>query len=644
LSLDAAISSDRLLTTLALLKVNQEEGFSYVDTYLPFVLHCLDVGGHKEVSGPTVQEELQSEFEIDLPLAVIKRLLREVVVLEKAQVKNKVIVVDRGAIRGSSLNARIAEVERGQALLVDALVSFANEQFPVEWSEEIGEKQIVNYINGFSSRVLAAAIGGDALPKPDAERDHDRYVVHRFARYVANRKPEQFDVLVSLVKGRMLADAMYFVPESREEPPSLKKVEVYLDAPPLLFLLGYAGDEMQAPYTEFLKLLQGQGAVVRCFEHSLTEAKEILDAAAAKANTGRPSEAYHGDVVSHLVASGKTRVDIELLSNSLGKSLNRLGVNPVEVPERKMHRLEPDEGGLSERLQRAINYTNRLARDRDVASLAAIYRIRQGREYRDLEKCQAIFATHNVKLFRTSANFFRQRNPRSVPPCVIDMALATMLWLRDPAAQAALPEDRILARAYAALNPNDQLWAKYNEEIDRLRSSDEISEDDAVFLRYDRDAQEALMDETRGDPEAFIDGTVEQVIARAREAVLEEAEQERDDAIDKAESAANAMSASRDRLKSFASVGATVLSATAFLCILVALILGAAFGPVGPLGDVTSGPVQAICAAIFLTLGILSIVSPSSLWDWRRIFGDWLGGRIFRSLSWIVRLDGQDDE
>ena len=58
------------------------------------------------------------EFEIDLPLAVIKRLLHEVVILEKAQVKNKVIVVDRGKIRGSSLNGRIAEVKRGQALLV----------------------------------------------------------------------------------------------------------------------------------------------------------------------------------------------------------------------------------------------------------------------------------------------------------------------------------------------------------------------------------------------------------------------------------------------------------------------------------------------------------------------------------------------
>ena len=32
----------------------------------------------------------------------------------------------------------------------------------------------------------------------------------------------------------------------------------------------------------------------------------------------------------------RPRVDIELLSNSLGKNLNRLGVNPVEVPDRKV--------------------------------------------------------------------------------------------------------------------------------------------------------------------------------------------------------------------------------------------------------------------------------------------------------------------
>jgi hypothetical protein len=637
----AAQPSERLLTTLALLKVNQEEGFTYVDTYLPFLMHCLEEGGHEEVSSPKLQEELREEFEIELPHAVIKRLLREVERQGKAKAKNGVLVVDREAVRGSSLSAAIAEVERGQASLVEALVDFGNGEFKASWDEVLAERQLVRYVNSFSSRVLAAALTGEDLPRPDIKQDHDEYIVHRFAQAVSQRRPAEFDALVSLVKGRMLADAMYFVSESAEKPPSLEQVEIYLDGPPLLFVLGYAGEEMQAPYLELLRLLEAQGAVVRCFEHSVTEAREILDAAAAKAHTGTSSETYQGDVVSHLVRSGKTPVEIELLANRLENSLLKLGINPVETPARKPH-LEPDEKGLSGRLQRAINYGNPLARDRDIDSLTAIYRIREGREFRDLEKCRAIFATHNLKLFRTSATFFRQRDRRTIPPCVVDMALATMLWLRDPAAQASLPEERIMARAYAALNPTDQLWSKYNEEIDRLRGTDEISEDDAVFLRYDRDAQEALMDETRGDPDAFVDGTVEQVIVRARDNLLAETRAERDAARAAAASATEAIRVSRQRVDRISRVAASAIATTLFAAVVAALVAGAVLGPVGPLSyELTSRAVQIACGAVVVVLGVVTIIHSPSLWEYRGMFAKWLKNQFARALSWGFRLEAK---
>lgn len=633
-----ASSSDRLLTTLALLKVNQEEGQTYVDIYLPFVLHCLEVGEYREVSGPHLKEDLETEFEVELPHAVIKRLLEEAEKRGKLRVENGVYVVISQAVQGSSLGPAIAEVEAGRRLLFDALIEFAVDEFGLGWEEPEAETQVTGYINGFSSRILAAAVTGDSLPQPSAERDDDEYVVHRFARTISTRKPDLFDVLVSLVKGRMLADAMYFFSESAEKPPSLEQVEVYFDGPPLLFMLGYAGGEMRAPYMELLNMLKDQNALIRCFDHSLTEAQEILDAAVARAHTGSSGESYHGDVISYLLRSGRTPVEIEIFSSRLKRDLMELGINPSSTPSRKPH-LEIDEVRLGEKLQRALGYKKTLPRDRDIDSLTAVHRIRDGKALRDLEMCRAVFVTHNVNLFRVSALFFRQRDRRAIPPCVFDMALATMLWLRDPTAQAKLPEERIMARAFAALNPNDQLWTRYNEEIDRLRRFDEISEDDAIFLRYEREAQEALMDETRGDPGAFAEGTVQQVIARSRENLLAETRAERDAAKSEAAAAAKTIRRSRRRVNQMAGWLGEGLSAALFGVVILGLMIGAALGPMGPLPwEVTPGVIQAFCVGLVVVIGLLTIIHSPSLLEYRKMLARWLKRQLLRGALAVLRL------
>ena len=44
-------------------------------------------------------------------------------------------------------------------------------------------------------------------------------------------------------------------------------------------------------------------------------------------------------------------------------------------------------------------------------------------------------------------------------------------WLREPQASPELPRERILASAYAALNPDDRLWQAFNSEVEQLRDA-----------------------------------------------------------------------------------------------------------------------------------------------------------------------------
>jgi len=79
-----------------------------------------------------------------------------------------------------------------------------------------------------------------------------------------------------------------------------------------------------------------------------------------------------------------------------------------------------------------------------------------------------------------------------------------------------------MAQAYAATQPSDALWRKYLKEIDKLRDARQVSPDEYYVLRYTLEAREGVMIVTGGDSDAFSEGTVTEVLERARENVKSE--------------------------------------------------------------------------------------------------------------------------
>ena len=625
----AAALSDRALIVLAMLMVNQKDDQAgSLKVYSPFVYHCLATCRDNVVSTPNLQKALKDDWGVELPQAVINRILAQAEENERVVLIDGTYQVNRPKLGNDDLSSIRAEVARARRELLDGIRTFAKEHFELDWTEENANDALHRYIDAFSSRILAAAVTGGDIQTAPPDTDPDRYVIHRFASHVNERRQQLFDALVIRVKGRMLADSMYFLNENRDEAPSLGQVEVYLDGPVLLFVLGYAGPEIQGQYTELLDMLKRQAAVVRCFEHSVTEAREILDAAATKARTGRASESFHGDVVSHLVRSDKSPVEIELLSDRLPNDLLRLGINPVETPARREHR-QSDEEDLDARLQRRLHYSNRLARERDIDSLTAIYRLRDGKHSRDITDCRALFVTHNPILFQIAASFFRSNDRKAVPPCAHDAALTTMLWLREPTAMPDLPRDRIIADAYAALNPKPELWLKYNEEIERLRTEGHLEEDDVVFLRYGKEAQEALMDETRGNPDAFTAGTVTQVLQRSREVAKADADKRVKAAEGRARSAVGQLVGSREQIRSAAQAIGNFVATTVLVVLSALILLGLIYGPVGPVQEpFVPGILQVVAAVCALAAGIVTMFFRPTLLEHRKSAAVWMSSRI----------------
>lgn len=639
----AAIASDRAISSLAIVKVNFDRRHSFLENFAPFLRHCLNAAQPEPMSVPDLQEGIEEEFGLPLPQEVIKTILRRELRAERVDRVERSMWIARDALDDANLEAVRADARRKQGALVESIAKFA-EQFDAEWDSDYTHELLMNYLDAFSTTLLAAVVAGKSVVERPYNWVGDQYIVHKFVLHAAHADPSSFDFLEVVVKGKMLADAAYLGQGLEDKPSSkpLAKLDVYLDGPILLYLLGYGGQELAAPYVELVGLLKEQGANVRCFTESVEEASGILDVAAGKAWTGSSGARFHGDVVAHLLGQGTSSSDIKLMAARLEADLLGLGVQRVDRPASTDRRQTINEAEFESLLSDEVGYGRKSnAMAIDVEALAAIHRLRKGREASSLAKCRAVFVTQNADLARASAIFFDQhKSGARIPNCLHESAFTTMVWLNRPLAAPRLPHDRIIADAYVAMNPGDRLWQLFHKEIEHLRTVDGLTDEDVHILRVGEESREALMEETLGDEEAYVPGTALQVLERAREAMREDVKRELRKEREAREEVESRLHDRSEAIKARAAQIGRVVARLIFIFIIPILAAGLIFGPLGPLDDGWSPlpeAVQAICTVAVIIFTVWGLWSGVSLRQSGGCMARFAERRAKRLLTWLTR-------
>jgi len=510
----------QLFTSLAIIKVNWEQGQDYIENFVPFVAECLRSAPQPEVSLPQLQTAIADEFGLRIPQGALRVILTRAKRKGYVQQAHGAYQRNDAALAGLSLAKDRARALRQFEELVQKLVRFSETCYQTEWTEERAENALLIFLQDYSATILTAAIEGLPIPKPNRVNARDRYIVHSFVLHLSEKDTAGFDFLETLVKGYMLANALLY-PDLGQVQQRLDRVEFYFDTGFLLRALGLSGPSFQAPCGELLKLLYEVNSNLRCFEHTLGEMQGVLEAAASALQSHSP-RIY--ETFDYLLSTGKTPSDVELIIATLESRLRSLRIEvkpkPPYTPD-----LGINEGGLNRILQDAVGYYSEAARQLDVDSLAAVHRLRNGRFPGQFESCGAVFVTTNTALAAVSTDFFRKEYAAvPIPPCISDHVLTTLIWLKIPNRAQGLPKRRISADCYAALNPPDSLWRLYLQEVDRLVAQGDISKDDYHLLRFSIEARRILMDTTCGSTEAFTEGTPMEVLERAKANVRAETE------------------------------------------------------------------------------------------------------------------------
>lgn len=510
------------LVSFAILNINWEErGRSYIHNFIPFVAECLKLSDIPEVSGVAIQQRLQETFGLSLPLGAIDTILKSAVRDGLLRREKNIFVIIPDAVAGFEISRVRAEVVREHEALVTKFVSFAATRYHLELSREEAEKMLVSYVDLRSLRLAKEMIHGlKHLPSTDQAQE-TVYVVSCFVLHLFEEDAEGFGHLEKLVKGSMLASAMYFS-NPGEITRRFKDLRLFLDTNLLLRALGFLGPTQQQGIHELLHLVRDLGGTLWAFSETVRELQRVLESCANSLRDPRLLKDARSSIVEHCLQSGMRSSDVELAVAKLDRSLESLQIRVDDLPPYS-DRTTIDEPRLEKVLTDAGHYTSHGAVVHDVLAVSAVHRLRSGRVFSSIETAQAVFVTAHRSLVYASRQFFLENdNGNNVPHCMLENQLTTIAWLKSPRAAPDLPRKQILSDCYAALNPGDSLWKKYLTEVDRLRGNKTLTDEDYLILRYSVDAQRALMSRTLGVPEAFTTGTVEEVLAEAQTTVKAE--------------------------------------------------------------------------------------------------------------------------
>jgi hypothetical protein len=510
---------DSAITSLALLKVFWDAQKSYVENFVPFVCDCLRSAPQNEVSLPALQKSIKNDFGLEIPQGALRTIV------EKAR-RSGLVTIQHGVfqrtarcLESDNLTTIKSEVLRKGAALVQKLSDYAKKHFEIDWTPSQAETALYSYLRERSSGVLQAALSGAKLPKIEQSVTQADFIVNSFILNLFERDPDGFEFLEAVVRGSIIANVLLY-PDLDSVGENFDRVEFYFDTRFLLRALGFSGPNLQAPCVELLTLLFTENAALYCFSSTFDEVHRVLDFAARNLRRPPAQREQVGESIDFLVRQGHTASDLELAIASLEQSLGALHIYVKEKPPHRAA-IGIDELRLKDILLSETKYATEEALYHDLDAVTSIHRLRRGKPKESLENCDAIFVTTNAPLTRASTRYFREEfgGTNYAPHCIFHHTLTTLVWLKRPMVAPDLPQKIIVADCYAALNPTDSLWRNYVREIDRLQAKGDITADDYYILRYSSEARSALMELTLADTSAFAEGTVEEVLERARTAM-----------------------------------------------------------------------------------------------------------------------------
>lgn len=479
----------RALASYALLLNNIDSNRSFIGQFVPFVFAVLKDREDKKIEPFQISSLIKEQFGFEIPrlaaLSIINYAKKQGLIIRGV---DKQFYPTQEALDSTHIADISKNLQCKQDIIIQDFITYINEAFHKALPVEEAREQFSLF---FQKNALPFLLTQDAqgselrIVKAPNDRLYDfyKYITH----LDATKNTDFLKHITDIAFGYILASLILGEGEDNALTPQLKGLQIFLDTPIIIRLLGFEGKERQEAQQELISMLRKEGAVLLLLQHTYKETMNILVDVAQKISATPTDAPFIGRTLSYCMYLGLSKADIESSIASFSSFLKANDISIVDttytishnqqynIDHNKLFQTIKDTYRESSSPEVVQNRENAI--ELDVNSIAEVCCRRKNVPATEVSKSISFLLTSNTGLALASKKFIASETSqhRLIPPCLTDSFITTLLWSKSPSAVYQLNEKKMISDCYAALVPDESILKKFLARVERLRKDNKIS-------------------------------------------------------------------------------------------------------------------------------------------------------------------------
>ncbi len=513
---------NKTLFALALLNYNWEKNNKdIIDSYVPLSCTIIREKEYKIIDRDILKNDFIESYGINISLGAIESILKRMIKNGLLSRNNGVYKILEGKIFEEIKPSVKETLDTDFREILNHFIIYSKKEFGIDFTFEDCEMGLISFLKEYDVDLLFANNDGSTVLPQIKESKKIKYIIATFITKLYKEEPSKFSMILKLAKGYSIASLITYS-DLNAYSGSLENVSIYIDAPIIFNLIGINGESNLKLSQELIKELQTQKAKLCIFEINHNEVVGTIQEAINRLRSGKYDLRFCSRILRTAVRENISISTLQLKLNQLESILRKSQIEVVQTPPVVNTKFQINEQKLTDIINslyqnidnQSLPYYKTTQIEKDVISISSIFRIREDSLALSLKSCKALLITNNEQIAYASKKYEREESDykSSIPPCVTDIFLSTILWANYPNKNDSLNIKRLMSECYSMMEIDSRLLNSYYRDIERMHDENTITDDDYCLMTATNLAYNLLEKKTLNDYEDFTDKTVAEIL------------------------------------------------------------------------------------------------------------------------------------
>lgn len=527
---------DKLIGSLAILKSRMVLGSDFISTYIPFVARVLiDINSAKGIEVGNVIEAFGREygFTIERPamITILNKCAKEGLIVKRKNAKYEV-VLDKCvsvAIDKHDVNLQYKKYDD----VIQKLQAYL-EEFEIPLQTEAVETLLLSFLNENSAKTIIANF--ESIDDDEHSSKQYHYVVSKFIKKCQEEDRITYELIIDLAVSYLFTSAIaYGGEDEKTKLDYYKDLQIYLDTPFVLRVLGLNGEEMRDAAISMLNQLYDMNCRFYIFVHTYDEIEQILKDCYKWIESPQYDVFHASYALRTFVEKEFTKADVQEYLDTLENKLKfyKIQIDDTDYYAGKFYKTTVDESLIENLIVQVYKenstcfdeYSKKTTIGYDAKSISIILKLWANKNCRTYKQAKYILLTTNSTLAYVTRQFDKEMNPsvgNGIYPCITDVFLGTNIWLGAPVNKIEeFSEKKLLADCMSLIEPSDALIRRLQDSIKRAFEDETITEDQYYLLKAKAFSNDYIMQNTLGDENYFTDKLTEELLEDIEKEIIQ---------------------------------------------------------------------------------------------------------------------------